>query len=86
MLYGLPTAFVRGFIHMEGQAGDGFSDHAHAGVNGRNLNGRCRADGIAGAAHAEVKAGRSGHSVLGLVPRPEQIRKWIFHNLLLKRT
>ena len=44
MFDGLPTAFVRGFIHMEGQAGDGFGDHAHAGVNGRNLNGRAGPD------------------------------------------
>ena len=73
MFDGLPTAFIRGFIHMEGQAGDGFGDHAHAGVNGRNLNGRAGADRLAGTAHAEVKAGRVGHGILGLVPRPKQI-------------
>ena len=73
VLYGLPAAFVRGFIHMEGQAGDGFGNHTHAGVNGRNLNGRAGADRLAGTAHAKVEAGRCGHGVLGLVPRPEQI-------------
>ena len=44
MFDGLPAAFIRGFIHMERQAGDGFGDHAHAGVNGRNLYGRAGAD------------------------------------------
>ena len=44
MFDGFPAAFVRGLIHMKGQAGDGFGDHAHAGVNGRNLNGRAGAD------------------------------------------
>ena len=73
MFDGLPTAFIRGFIHMEGQAGDGFGDDAHAGVNGRNLNGRVGADRLAGTAHTEVKAGRGGYGVLGLVPRPKQI-------------
>ena len=73
MIHGLPTAFIRGFIHMEGQAGDGFGDHAHAGVNGRNLNGRAGADRLAGTAHTEVKAWRGGYGVLGLVPRPKQI-------------
>ena len=73
MFDGLPAAFIRGFIHMEGQAGDGFGDHAHAGVNGRNLNGRAGADRLAGTAHTEVKAGRGGYGVLGLVPRPKQI-------------
>ena len=73
MFDGLSAALIRGFVHMEGQAGDGLGDDAHAGVNGRNLNGRAGADRLAGTAHTEVKAGRGGYGVLGLVPRPEQI-------------
>ena len=70
MFDGLPTAFIRGFIHMEGQAGDGFGDHAHTGVNGRNLNGRAGADRLAGTAHAEVKAGCGGYGIFGACPVP----------------
>ena len=82
MFHGLLAAFLRRFIHAQRQAGDGFSDHAHAGVDRGHLNRIFRVDRLAGGGRAEVEGRRSRYSVAGLVPGAEQAEERIFHTRL----
>ena len=87
MLRRLAVARVRVFVHVDGQGGDGFSDHAHTGVDRGHLDRRGCGDRFAGHAGAESEGRRGADGVLriGLVPRTSEAGKWIFHRHLRYR-
>ena len=84
MIHGLLTAVGGGFIHAHRKAGDGFRDHANAGVHRGHLHGVLGIHRLAGSGRAEEERRRRGYCVAGLVPGTEEIEKRVFHNDLPK--
>ena len=58
MIQRLDAAFALILIHVQRQAGDGFRNHPHAGVDRAHLNGGARRDGLARRTGTKIKRGR----------------------------
>ena len=85
MIQRLDATFAPILIHMQRQAGDGFGNHPHAGVDRAHLNGGARRDRFARRAGTKIERGRrtDGIGRAGLISGAEQTSKWIFHGFLL---
>ena len=87
MLRRLDAAFALILIYVQGQAGDGFRNDAHAGVDRAHLNGGGCRDRFSGRAGAEIEGGGGADAVRrffvpsGLIPCTEQRCEWIFHDV-----
>lgn len=75
----LDTATISAFIHMQGQASDGFRDNPHTGIDRRHLDSRTGVDCLAGAAVTEVEDRGGTDGVGGLVAGVKKVGKWFFH-------
>ena len=85
MIHCLGAAFALILIHVQRQAGDGFRNHPHAGVDRAHLNGGARRDRFARCAGAKIERGCGADRIrrAGLVPGAEQTSKWIFHDIVI---
>ena len=85
MIQRFDAAFTLILIHMQRQAGDGFRNHPHAGVDRAHLNGGARRDRFTRRTGTKIECGRGTDQIrrAGLVPGAEQTSKWIFHDIVI---
>ena len=71
VLCGLSAAIIGNLVHMHRQTGDGFGNHADAGIHSRDLHSRGRHDRLTSGAGAEVERRRGADCITELIPCPE---------------
>ena len=83
MIQWTSNAVGGGFIHAHRQTGDGFRDHAQAGVHRGHPHGILGVHRLSGSGQPEEEHRRCGYRVAGLSQSVEQVEKRVFHKDLL---